>query len=522
MKKKIDLIFNTIKHLKFSQIYWQIIYRIKKKTTLNQTNNNIDITPIYFQYYPEQKDKYLGDNHFRFLNLEKKFKPTIDWKYNEYGKLWNYNLEYFDYLQQENIEVNIKIDLLKDFYIFSIEQSKVLEPYPVSLRLINSIKFLSRYNISDRFILNCLHQEGQFLYNNLEYHLFGNHLLENGFALLLAGTYFQEEKWIEKAENLLIKELNEQIHQDGAHFELSPMYHQIILFRVLELIDWYTCAGQNNDFKYFIKKVASRMLSFLEHISFENGDIPHFNDSTTDIAYTTKELMEYAKILGVSSYKLPLTDSGYRSLMNNNFEIKIDVAQLSVNYQPGHAHADSLGYIMYFQGQPFIVEQGTSTYQINERRALERSSCAHNTVTIHQLNHSNVWSGFRVAERAKTFIIEDHVNVIKAKHNGYVKPFSTWHERHFKIDQKQFSIDDMLSSTREGESHLHFAHGITPLLDGHLIRFKEIPVVIEVKNCSEILFEDYLQANGYNQYIKNKKAIIRFKKQMKMTFQFIS
>lgn len=516
---KINLIFNTIKHLKLSQIYWQIIYRIKKKTSLNQINNKLEITPIYFQYYLIQKDKYLGDNHFRFLNLEKKFGSSIDWKYEEFGKLWNYNLEYFDYLQQDDIDLNIRAVLLKDFYTFSIEHAKVLEPYPVSLRLINSIKFLSRYEIKDAYLLNCLQQEAKYLYENLEYHILGNHLLENGFALLLSGYYFNEKLWIKKGEEILSYELEEQIHQDGAHFELSPMYHQIILFRVLELIDWYTCIGQNNEFNDFIKKVASRMLSFLEHISFENGDIPHFNDSSTGIAYTTKELVEYAKILGVSSCELPLSDSGYRSLMNNNFEIKIDVAQLAVDYQPGHAHADSLGFIMYYNKQPFLIEQGTSTYQINDRRALERSSSAHNTVTIHQRNHSNVWSGFRVAERAKTFIIEDHVNVIKAKHNGYVKPFSTWHERHFKIDQKQFSIDDMLSSTQEGESHLHFAHGITPLLDGHLIRFKEIPVVIEVKNCSKILFEDYLQANGYNQYLKNRKALIRFTQHTTLIFQ---
>ena len=77
MKNK-NLLFNTVKHLKFSQVYWQIIYRIKKKTALNQTNNNIDVTPIQFQYYPDQKDNYLGVNHFRFLNLEKKHPLNLD------------------------------------------------------------------------------------------------------------------------------------------------------------------------------------------------------------------------------------------------------------------------------------------------------------------------------------------------------------------------------------------------------------------------------------------------------------
>ena len=39
-----------------------------------------------------------------------------------------------------------------------------------------------------------------------------------------------------KSKNLLISELNEQVLKDGAHFELSPMYHQIILSRLLDSI----------------------------------------------------------------------------------------------------------------------------------------------------------------------------------------------------------------------------------------------------------------------------------------------
>ena len=40
-----------------------------------------------------------------------------------------------------------------------------------------------------------------------------------------------------KAKNLLIDQLNEQILDDDAHFELSPMYHQIIFSRLLDSIN---------------------------------------------------------------------------------------------------------------------------------------------------------------------------------------------------------------------------------------------------------------------------------------------
>ena len=75
------------------------------------------------------------------------------------------------------------------------------------------------------------------LLDNLEYHLLGNHLLENGFSLLFGAYYFQDENLYKKAKEILEKELNEQILDDGAHFELSPMYHQLMLFRVLDCIN---------------------------------------------------------------------------------------------------------------------------------------------------------------------------------------------------------------------------------------------------------------------------------------------
>src|SRR5690606_7259867 len=109
-----------------------------------------------------------------------------------------------------------------------------LEPYPASLRIMNVIRFLQEGNVREPKIIQWIFAEAQFLASRLEYHLLGNHLLENGFALLMAGHFFHNERLIKKAGKLLTKELKEQVLEDGAHFELSPMYHQIILFRVLE------------------------------------------------------------------------------------------------------------------------------------------------------------------------------------------------------------------------------------------------------------------------------------------------
>src|SRR5690606_31529788 len=100
--------------------------------------------------------------------------------------------------------------------------------------------------------------------------------------------------------------------------------------------------------------------------------------------------------LGIKKVReIELSASGYRKLVRENMELVADIHGISPSYQPGHAHADHLSFVLQVGGNPFIVDMGISTYEIGERRAYERSTKAHNTVTLDDQNTSEVWSGFR-------------------------------------------------------------------------------------------------------------------------------
>ncbi len=45
---------------------------------------------------------------FKFLNIEHTF-DKIDWNYDGWGKLWTYNLNYFDFLLQEGCWQGTKV-----------------------------------------------------------------------------------------------------------------------------------------------------------------------------------------------------------------------------------------------------------------------------------------------------------------------------------------------------------------------------------------------------------------------------
>jgi uncharacterized heparinase superfamily protein len=450
---------------------------------------------------------------FTFLNLNHQFKESIDWDFQGYGKLWNYNLQYFNYLQQHHISNELKQEWLTDIGEWLNDGRLKLEPYPVYLSVMNSIRYFSNNNIQNGILINQTYAQLAFLASNLEFHIMGNHLLENAFALFMGGHTFQKTGWQKKAKGILYSQLKEQVLCDGAHFELSPMYHQIMLFRVLELIDWYSkIENPDKFFLDFIKDKAKQMLSWLQMITFKNGDIPHFNDSTNNIALKSQELFAFAKQVGLTeSTIIPLSESGYRKFNSETYECILDAGSIAASYQPGHSHADTFSFVLYHQQSPFIVDTGISTYEKGERRNYERSTKAHNTIEIGGESQFEVWGGFRVGRRASVTIINETDSSITASHDGYKCFFKAIHERSLYFKPASVKIIDVIHQpkTVNAKSYLHFHPDC---------RVEQKNGTIVVNNSTTISFlhadkidlKTYKYASGYNLYDEGKVVVIEF------------
>lgn len=527
MLAKILLLFNTVRHLKAKQLQYQVFYRIRKPKSLAAYASPFTRERphfLHFKHHPPVYDAARENNTFNFLNLEVKFGAEIDWTYSRNGKLWNYNLQYGNFLLQENIPLQKRIVWLRTLYA-DLQTGKLpLEPYPASLRAINVMRLLSRHKLLDKEILASLKAELCFLFRRPEYHLLGNHLLENAFTIIMGGAFFSEPLWVAKGKEILKAELEEQILSDGAHFELSPMYHQIILFRLLELIEWYSKWKEKEEpFLLFLKAKAGFMMAWLEHMTFRNGDIPHFNDSAPGIAFTSEFLLNYGACLGLEVAKgSRLKVSGYRKCFGENYECIIDVAEVGASYQPGHAHADALSFILYAGNKPVFVEWGTSTYQIGERRSLERSTAAHNTLVIDGKDQSEVWGGFRVARRARVSIFKDYEKELEAAHNGYLSLGYT-HKRRFEFREEDLSISDIIEGNKEKEAekivyfHIHPDRAVR--LEEKTIRIDDA-ITMRFRGSSEVSLVEYDMADGYNVYKKGLSVKVKMDNVLTTTIRF--
>lgn len=477
------LLFRTVRHLKPMQVFYQVKYRLKKPAYVAMEAPVCDIPAL--KTVPIIKYTCLKGNVFSFLNLDHEF---AGWNFTENGMLWAYNQNYFDWINQDGISAGEGCKWI-DKFIEELPGNKVgQDPYPIALRSINWVKFFCRFPESATKIrLDSLYSQIKLLEKKLEFHLLGNHLLEDAYALYIGGSFFNDKPLLLKAKQLLLSQLEEQILKDGAHYEQSPMYHCILLDRLLDVINIV-----NDDVKCF-SDVAERMLGHLESIVYSDGSIPLMNDAANGIAPTPAAIFDYAKRLGLKWKAVPLNESGYRKMTSNSMEAIVDVGNVTATYQPGHTHADSFNYELRIDGNPFVVDTGISTYNKTKRRQLERSTLAHNCVSVDGMNSSEVWGGFRVGKRCQSIITVDTESIIDAVHNGYDKPC----RRRFEMKESRFTVEDWYDG--EAISYIHLAEGAP--LDRFKIKGEEVKVSVE----------PWKYSTQYNKFQEGKTIEIRFR-----------
>ncbi len=527
--KKIPLIYRTITYLKAVQLFYQLKYRLFGVTSLSRyypdPKKEIKFKPLTFGV--KLPDAYYADEQagFSFLNLKKKFNNGIDWNFQEFGKLWNYNLQYFNYLHQPGLNDSLKQGWLKEIGAWLKDGRLKPEPYPISLRAMNVIRYLSEKELHDIGIVSDIYAQLNYLGENIEYHLLGNHLLENAFALMMGGRSFENKRWEEKAKNILYQQLDEQILKDGGHFELSPMYHQIIFFRMLELIDWYSNSSNIDvDFLEFVKEKAGKMLSWLQIITFQNGDIPHFNDSANGIACTSAELFIFAEELElVCKDEISLSESGYRKFKNSKYECIVDAAPIGASYQPGHSHADALSFILYVDGRPVLTEAGTSTYQIGATRDIERSTSSHNTVDINGVSQSEVWGGFRVGGRANVKITTDKNDIFIASHDGYKQKFNAVHQREFNFGESEVVIKDSINTSSDivSSAYFHFHPDCEIVQQDNKNFMINSRHKLSIENADNSELKKFNYSTGFNQCRTSVGLAVHFRKHLETCVSFL-
>ncbi len=444
------LLFHTVRHLRPMQVvsraYYRVADRLGNPGAWRRRLHEAQIGecrwhPRVSFMPPEQQgncEKAIRQGRFRFQNDERDMGQPIRWDSVEPPMLWRYNLHYFDYLWSLEFDTGREVALdWGDRHPLGRGQVG-WDPYPTSLRLLNWCAFFfgkhaTRTRADTRFlrvIRESLGLQAERLSCRLEYHLLGNHLLENAAALVLVGSCFDGSSascWLNRGLRLLERELKEQILPDGMHFELSPMYHSRVLYLLLLLMNVVSKEVRDR-----LRGYAARMLDTLALVSHPDGDIALLNDSAFGVYPALACLEEHAGRFGVSRMKDPnradstfvLEDAGYfGARTEQGHYIICDAGKVGPDYIPGHAHGDIFSFELSLFGDRIIVDSGVYDYVEGDLRRYCRSTAAHNTVEVDGRDQCEFWDAFKVARRAKLggveFCEESGGFTLRGRHDGY-------------------------------------------------------------------------------------------------------
>ncbi len=506
---KLRRYYQTVRTLRWQQISNRIRRRLLPPRVRVVSGAKLRVVENWLP--PISKARHLTeDGRLTIFGVSRDAWTQALWRNGSVPALWLYHAHYCDDVASDEVTNDEKQRLVSAW----IEGNQTREgpgwdAYPISRRIVNWLKYYLQGGELNQDAIDSVATQVDYLSRNLEFHLLGNHLLANLKTLIFAGLVLDTpaaDKWLAMGQQLLKEQLAEQILPDGGHHELSPMYHAVVLEDLLDLVNLST--GVSPGLRTDLEPLCASMLGWLSTMTHPDGGIALFNDAALNGCVSTATLYDYAKRLGIPAVRSEqeegqldriqdLPQSGYVRIDRGSAALFADIAPIGPAHIPGHAHADTLSFELSVEGHRVVVNSGTSTYQNNAERHRQRSTGAHNTVVIDGKNSSDVWSTFRVGQRAAVQnrrVVEDPASyAASGRHDGFLKSAGVMHSRSFEVSDSELIIRDTLTGSGKHEIewplHLHPEIGVTE--SGAGLFTLKIP---SSKSLVVVRFDERLQA----------------------------
>ncbi len=460
-------------------------------------------------YRTRAHDAATGQVTFMNESLCVRDDASINWyddRFESLPLLWSLKLYAFEPLdelvlgvdptQDAAPELQAQFDAWIDDWIDSIEigRSQYLRrawtPWAVSLRLQRWIQYAAwRDEVDDDTALfgfetafeREIYKNALFLRNHIEWDVGGNHLVENGIALLTAGLFFDDpHDWIEVGTSILTEAGTEQFLDDGCHYERSPMYHILTLTRLVTACELLERA--NKPLPAGLKTAAANATAFLETLRPPNGRIPLLNDAVYGEALPLEACLQYAAASGVRSARStqPTADeqpamgeSGYRWLQTDIGAVLFDGGPTGPQHLPGHSHSDTLSVLLWLDETPIVTDTGTFGYVSGTRREYARSVRGHSTVQVGETEPIEIGGKYLMGSRPtpKLRTQSGDISLVEGQYES-ASPFGPpyTHHRGVYAGDDWWFIQDTVTGHNDNtvRSRLPLHPAVTPSDDDHI------------------------------------------------------
>ena len=290
------------------------------------------------------------------------------------------------------------------------------------------------------------------------------HLTGEALALYVVGTAFPElsasQRWVSTGRSVLLAEIDNQILADGGHVERSTHYQRYTLDFYLLATLTARRAGDEVTARR-LANASSRVADFTMAIADSQGRLPLIGDDDGGMLWPiagracndVRDSLALAAVVlnrpELAAWGVPeevgwiagaealafqpaktrtasrlLPDSGYFVARGTDGSHAVLDAGPHGYRNGGHAHADALSLTLAINGQPLLIDPGTSTYTMDSGlRDRMRSSASHNTLTLDGRSQSAPDGPFHWRSTVDARVIacsaNDVFDWIEAAHDGY-------------------------------------------------------------------------------------------------------
>lgn len=497
-----SLVWNTVKYLKPVQVVHQVLNQFKKKERVY-----FDKLPVGYREVriaiPEldcdeilvkrfnpnlmKRGKVCLLNQVVELNYESSYTKTLK------PLIYN-NVYYFEY----GIVLGAKYRETKDTAYWELfkkcyqdylnAKAELKSAYSMALHIPNVLIALELFGDAVepdfREKVYCeLYSQYVYLQAHKEKHLFANHYFEDLKALIIASYLFRDDKKLDCYLKAFKKQCDEQILADGVHYELSLMYHKLIMEDLMRI----GMLAKQTDFPEckWIIPLIQKMTDACYSLEKGIGRTPLFNDAGDNVAKTSEQLCLAAdNQFGIKPVlKDSFSDSGYYKLYDGDRALIFDAGKIGVDYQPAHGHCDCLSFELSVGGKPLFVNSGTYEYQ-GDLRKYFRKTCAHNTMEINGHEQSQCWGGFRVGKRISKVFGKLRDGIVEGSYRNYR---GEEHRRTITLKGGVLEVTDSINA-QDGiqvKSYLHIASGYAVAGDKIKDKAENIIGKVTLQNCDQ-------------------------------------
>ncbi len=335
--------------------------------------------------------------------------------------------------------------------------------------------FIDSPNFTKEFLTEFLvnyHRHADFIIHN--YSKQGNHLLFESQRIIYAGAFFPEFKeakeWLDSGIEILNREINVQVYDDGGQYELDPGYHLAsidIFLRALQVAD---LNGFRDAFPKSYIDTVEKMIVFYANLCYPDYSTPLFSDTKStnrDVIlrnyqkwnriYPENKFIEYLATEGREGERPDYLSKGF--LTTGFFVFRSgwdnDAVQMVVKAGPKgewHSQPDNGTFELWYNGKALFQDSGSYVYAgdaaQNEERNWFRATAHHNTLSFGNKDLQT--------RESKTLLWqpEGDVQILVTENPSYKQ--LTHRRSIFFVDNTYFVIVDEAVGDAKGWVNLHY------------------------------------------------------------------